>query len=156
MRCPECQNDGSKVVESRDSGLENSGVRRRRQCLACGYRFTTYERIEPSHLMVVKRDGRRENFNRDKVAGGIFRAFEKRPFPAEKIHQLVDGVVSQLRHSGEIEVPSRLIGEIVMEHLLQADDVAYVRFASVYRSFSDLGSFEAELARLRNLQDKPQ
>lgn len=154
MRCPDCHKSDSKVVESRDSNTELSGIRRRRQCLACGHRFTTYERIEPAHLMVVKKDGRRENFDRNKVAGGVFRAFEKRPLPAEKIHTLIDGIVTQLRNSGEVEVQSTMIGELVMQHLIKADDVAYVRFASVYRSFSDLGSFEAELTRLRNLQDK--
>lgn len=154
MRCPDCHKSDSKVVESRDSNAEASGIRRRRQCLACGHRFTTYERIEPAHLMVVKKDGRRENFDRNKVAGGVFRAFEKRSFPAEKIHTLVDGIVTELRNSGEVEVQSTMIGELVMQHLLSADDVAYVRFASVYRSFTDLGSFEAELTRLRNLQDK--
>lgn len=155
MHCPECRHHTSKVVESRDSGSSGSGVRRRRQCLSCGYRFTTYERIEPSHLMVIKRDGRRENFDRNKLAGGVLRAFEKRPWPADKIHLLIDTVVDDLRRSGEVEVASQQIGEMVMQQLLQADDVAYVRFASVYRSFSDLGSFEAELARLRDLQNKP-
>ncbi len=125
-------------------------IRRRRQCLRCGFRFTTYERAESAKLSVVKKDGRRELFDREKVSGGIYRACEKRPVAVALIEEVVDQIERDLRARGEAEIVSSEIGELVMQKLITLDDVAYVRFASVYRSFADLASFEAEVARLKN------
>lgn len=125
-------------------------IRRRRQCLRCNYRFTTYERIEAAKMSVVKKDGRRELFSRDKVSSGIYRACEKRPVAVALIEEIVDQIERDIRARGEAEVPTTAVGELVMEKLAAVDDVAYVRFASVYRSFTDLASFEAELTKLRN------
>lgn len=148
MKCRECDYLDSKVIESRD--LDEGGqIRRRRQCLRCNYRFTTYERIEMPALIVVKKDGRREPFDRDKVASGMYRACEKRPVQVALIEEVINQIERELRGRGEAEIPSGEIGELVMAKLEAIDDVAYVRFASVYRSFADLGSFEAELARLK-------
>jgi transcriptional repressor NrdR len=148
MRCPVCEHDSSRVMESRD--LEDgASVRRRRECLDCGHRFTTYERVERPPLMVVKKDDRREPFNRQKIASGIYRACEKRPIPAARIEELITTIEQRVRGLGELEVPGGTIGEFVMEALMKLDDVAYVRFASVYRSFTDVASFETELARLK-------
>lgn len=151
MGCPNCNNHDSKVLESRD--VENgSSIRRRRQCLACGFRFTTYERVETPSLMVVKRNGDRELFSREKLSRGIYRAFEKRPVPAEVIESLISDIEREVKTTGESEVASVHIGELLMDRLINIDDVAYVRFASVYRSFTDIKSFEAELARLKKRQ----
>ncbi|HUC86807.1 MAG TPA: transcriptional regulator NrdR [Candidatus Saccharimonadales bacterium] len=148
MKCPICEHDSSRVMESRD--LEDgASIRRRRECLDCGHRFTTYERIERPPLMVVKKDGRREPFNRPKIANGIYRASEKRPIPAARIEELITSIEQQVRGLGELEVPVGVVGEIAMTELMRLDDVAYVRFASVYRSFTDVASFETELARLK-------
>jgi transcriptional repressor NrdR len=148
MRCPDCEHIDSKVIESRD--LEEGGsIRRRRQCLSCGFRFTTYERVDSPRLSVVKKDGRREPFDRDKIAGGIYRACEKRPIAVGRVEAVIGEIERETRALGEPEVPVGKIGEIVMRQLLALDDVAYVRFASVYRSFTDVESFEAELARLK-------
>ena len=149
MRCPDCEYLDSKVVESRD--LEDgASIRRRRQCLSCGYRFTTYERADLARLTVIKRDGRREPFARTKISGGIYRACEKRPIAVAQIEQLITDIERDVRALGESEVQVIKIGEIIMARLLELDDVAYVRFASVYRSFADVESFEAELARLKS------
>ena len=148
MRCPDCSYLDSKVIESRD--LEDGGsIRRRRQCLKCGFRFTTYERTEQPRLTVVKKDGRREPFSREKIAGGTYRACEKRPIPVAQIEDVISEIEREIRAMGEPEVSVNKIGEIIMQQLLALDDVAYVRFASVYRSFTDVESFEAELARLK-------
>jgi len=136
------------VIESRDA--DGLSIRRRRQCLRCGFRFTTYERAESAKLSVVKKDGRRELFDREKVSGGIYRACEKRPVAVALIEEVVDQIERDLRARGEAEIVSSEIGELVMQKLIAMDDVAYVRFASVYRSFTDLASFEAEVARLKN------
>ncbi len=149
MKCYECNYLDSKVIESRDLD-ESSTIRRRRQCLSCGTRFTTYERMEMPALAVVKKDGRRELFNRDKVASGIYRAVEKRPIAIAQIEELIVRIERQVRSMGESEVSSTRIGELVMQGLEGLDDVAYVRFASVYRSFTDVASFEAELQRLKS------
>jgi len=133
------------VVDSRD---DESVVRRRRECLGCKHRYTTYERMEAPRLFVVKKDGRREQYNRDKIVGGLQRACEKRPISETQIEETVSSIERELFSRGENEVPTAMIGEKVMEALKRLDKVAYIRFASVYRSFDDLGSFEAELAEL--------
>lgn len=148
MRCPDCSNTDSKVVESRDLD-DGASIRRRRQCLRCSFRFTTYERTEQPRLTIIKKDGRREPFHREKVAGGLYRACEKRLIPVGRIEALIGEIERELRAMGEPEVPVTKIGEIIMHRLLTLDDVAYVRFASVYRSFTDVESFEMELARLK-------
>ena len=148
MRCFDCGYLDSKVVESRDLD-DNATIRRRRQCLSCGSRFTTYERMEQPALVVVKKDGRRELFNRDKVAGGIYRAVEKRPVAIASVEALIAQIERELRGRSEGEVSSEVIGEIIMTRLMALDDVAYVRFASVYRSFTDVASFERELRRMK-------
>ena len=149
MKCPQCGQCSSKVMESRDLE-EGASIRRRRECLDCGHRYTTYERIERPPLVVIKKDGTRQPFQREKIAAGIYRACEKRPIPVERIEALVSAVELKVRGLGEIEVPVGEIGEIVMQALLELDDVAYVRFASVYRSFTDVASFEAEFQRLKS------
>lgn len=148
MRCPACDHENSRVMESRDLD-DGATIRRRRQCLECSTRFTTYERIEHPPLIVIKKDGRRQPFSRDKIAGGIYRACEKRPIPVARIEALTNDIEQAVRALGEPEVPVRDIGEIVIDRLLTLDDVAYVRFASVYRAFTDVASFERELARLK-------
>jgi len=148
MRCPDCGYLDSKVVESRDLE-EGAQIRRRRQCLKCNFRFTTYERTEQPRLTIIKKDGRREPFDRQKLAGGLYRACEKRPVAAAQLEELMNQIERELRSAGEPEIPVERIGELAMERLLELDDVAYVRFASVYRSFTDVESFEAELARLK-------
>ncbi len=149
MKCHACSYLDSKVIESRDLD-DSSTIRRRRQCLSCGARFTTYERMEMPTMAVVKKDGRRELFNRDKVASGIYRAVEKRPIAIARIEELIIRIEREVRSCGESEIASDRIGELVMTGLEELDDVAYVRFASVYRSFTDVASFEAELRRLRS------
>ena len=148
MKCFDCDYLDSKVIESRDLD-DSSTIRRRRQCLKCGARFTTYERMEMPTLAVIKKDGRRELFSRDKVASGIYRAVEKRPISIAHVEDLITQVERELRALGEAEIHSTRIGELVMDRLGQLDDIAYVRFASVYRSFTDVASFEAELKRLK-------
>lgn len=151
MKCRDCDYLDSKVIESRD--LDDSAtVRRRRQCLRCGYRFTTYERIEMPNLVVVKKDGRREMFDRDKIASGIYKACEKRPISIALVQEVIAIIERDVRARGEAEVNSKIIGEIIMDKLMALDEVAYVRFASVYRSFTDLASFEAELSKLRKVK----
>jgi len=146
MRCPYCQNDDSRVVDTRKVG---SAVRRRRECLSCSQRFTTYERLAPISLFVVKRDGRREPFNREKLARGIQLACVKRPLSQEVIESTVGEIESDLYAMGKAEVDSDLIGEIVMDELRKLDDVAYVRFASVYRRFEDVDSLAEEISEFR-------
>jgi transcriptional repressor NrdR len=142
MRCPYCQSLDSKVVDSRDT---EAGIRRRRECLACGRRFTTYERIETMPLWVVKKDGRREEFNRHKLLTGLLIASKKREVAPERLEALVDDVENRLRGEHLTEVPSQTLGEMVMERLREIDEIAYVRFASVYRSFKDVGEMRAEI-----------
>ncbi|BAD41746.1 transcriptional regulator NrdR [Symbiobacterium thermophilum] len=146
MKCPFCGGE-SRVLESRPASDEEA-VRRRRECLACGRRFTTMERVEVPPLIVVKKDGRREPFNRDKLLTGVLKACEKRPVPMEVIEKLADDIERDLRSSLDREVPSVVIGERVMEALRQVDGVAYVRFASVYREFKDLNEFREQLEQL--------
>ena len=144
MKCPYCGNK-SKVIDSRSTG---EGIRRRRECKTCGQRFTTYERVAPIQLMVVKVDGRREEFDRDKLLAGVRKACAKRPISTEAIEELVSGIEGKLYSREEREVESRVIGEMVMERLRRLDDVAYVRFASVYRRFADVESLAQEIEEL--------
>ena len=143
--CPTCRKSETRVVDSRD---DENVVRRRRECLACKARFTTYERMEAPRQYVVKKDGRREQYNRDKVLAGLHRACEKRPVSEAQMDEIVAGVERELFARGENEVPSAMIGEKLMEALKDVDKVAYIRFASVYRSFDDIDRFQAELAEL--------
>ena len=147
MRCPKCSADDDRVIDSRSvrGGL---AIRRRRVCNACGHRFTTYEEILKSGLRVIKRDGRREDFDRRKLAAGIARACEKRPISEAEIEALVDAVVAEIEAEYEREVPSTVIGRKVMDRLEKLDEVAYVRFASVYRRFRDVSQFLSEVESL--------
>jgi len=142
MKCPYCGATESRVVDTREVG---DGIRRRRECQACAQRFTTYEQVAKVNLLVVKRDGRREPFDRQKLFEGIRRACTKRPVSSERIEQLVSHIESNLYSLGQTEVSSRTIGEMVMERLREIDDVAYVRFASVYRTISDLEAFRRQV-----------
>jgi transcriptional repressor NrdR len=144
MKCPYCGYKEDKVVDSRATAGEQA-IRRRRECLKCGKRFTTYEYIEEVSLMVVKKDGRREPFDRKKILAGVIRACEKRPISMEKMEEIITQVERAIQRKSDREVPSSRIGELVMERLKVLDDVAYVRFASVYRQFKDLGQFMEEL-----------
>ena len=145
MFCPFCSNDNSKVIDSRDSG---DSIRRRRECLRCGLRFTTYERVQTRALLVAKRDGRREEFDREKLWASVKSACAKRPLPIGSIEKIIDEIETQLSNAGRAEIPSRSIGELVMERLRDLDRVAYIRFASVYRDFRDIESFKEEVEAL--------
>ena len=145
MHCPYCGSEDSKVTDSRHV---EGGIKRRRQCLQCGFRFTTYERVENADLIIVKKDGRREEFNRQKLLSGVRKACEKRPLPIGTVERLVDDVESELRRLGRMEVPSSVVGEMVMERLKELDHIAYIRFASVYRAFADIGSLKQEVDTL--------
>lgn len=151
MKCPFCGNEDSKVIDSRPTD-EGERIRRRRECTACGKRFTTYEIIESVPLIVVKKDNSREPFNRQKLFNGILRSCEKRPVSIETIENTVTEIESQLQNSLEKEVTSKRIGELTMEKLKDIDEVAYVRFASVYRQFKDINTFVEEVTKL--LQEK--
>ena len=140
MRCPKCDNLEDKVIDSR-SARNGAVIRRRRMCLGCGHRFTTYEEIVRAHLRVAKRDGRHEELSREKLISGIERACEKRPISAEAIERMVEGIMEEIEKEYEREVPSRVIGQKVMDRLEKMDDVAFVRFASVYRRFKDVKQF---------------
>jgi transcriptional repressor NrdR len=148
MKCGQCGSDDTKVIESRDVDASQA-VRRRRACIACGYRFTTYERVERPQLVVVKKDGTRQLFNRTKLSAGLYRACEKTPVTSLQLEDLVNSVEQQLYNCGDAEVQSGKIGELVMERLPELNEVAYVRFASVYRRFKDIASFERELSQIR-------
>jgi transcriptional repressor NrdR len=148
MKCSQCASDDTKVIESRDVS-EGQAVRRRRACVACGYRFTTYERIERPQLIVVKNDGTRELFNRQKLLAGLYRACEKTSVSSMQLEQLVSSIEQQLYNCADGEVPTGKIGEMVMDRMAALDEVAYVRFASVYRRFKDIASFERELSHIR-------
>lgn len=148
MKCMKCTHLESKVVESRDIG-SGSSVRRRRQCLGCSHRFTTYERAETPYLVVNKKDGRQELFERSKLLGGLNKAIQKCPVNPQQLEELVDDIERSIHEQGDTEVDSYRIGEMVMERLMDVDEVAYIRFASVYRSFSDIASFEEELRRVK-------
>jgi transcriptional repressor NrdR len=147
VNCPFCTHVDTRVVDSR-LGREGNNIRRRRECEECGKRFTTYERVEEMLPLVVKKDGRRESFDRHKIVAGMKRACEKRPVSIATIEQFVDRLEHQLQESGEKEIPSSRVGEAVMEALHEIDQVAYVRFASVYREFRDINEFMSELTEI--------
>ncbi|MBI2107814.1 transcriptional repressor NrdR [Candidatus Woesearchaeota archaeon] len=148
MKCPYCNNQETQVTDTRETeSLE--ATRRRRECAKCGKRFTTYERVEEADIVVVKKDGKRERFQRQKLLNGILKACEKRSVPLEKIEKIADDVESDLRKRDSVEIDSRVIGEITMRKLKSLDKIAYIRFASVYREFEDLDRFEEELEKLQ-------
>ncbi|MCI8814357.1 MAG: transcriptional repressor NrdR [Lachnospiraceae bacterium] len=147
MRCPFCNQENTRVVDSRPVE-ENNSIRRRRLCDACGKRFTTYEKVETIPLIVIKKDMSREQYNRAKVEDGVLRACYKRPISVETLDETIDAIETQIFNEGEREIPSARIGEIVMEHLKDLDGVAYVRFASVYREFKDVNTFMDELKKI--------
>ncbi len=146
MRCPFCGFSDSKVTNSREA---DSGIRRRRECRKCGVRFTTYERVQSTALMVSKQDGRREEFDREKLVGGLRKACTKRPIPSRTVEKMVEDIETELQQLGLGEVPSSKIGEMIMERLRKVDRVAYIRYASVYRDFQDIESFEQAVKDLR-------
>ena len=150
MKCPYCSNEESKVTDSRTA---EDGIRRRRECLRCGLRFTTYERVQSVALQVIKRDGRHEDFNREKLAAGIRKSWTKRPLKLEAIDKAVDDIEQEVQKLGRAEVPSSLVGEMVMEELKRLDRVAYIRFASVYRDFADIDNFREEIESLMNARE---
>ena len=145
MNCPYCGYHDSKVIDSRDV---NEGIRRRRQCLNCSSRFTTYERLQPASLFVIKKDGRHEEFDRTKLLTGIRKACEKRPLPTGAVDKLADDIEAELYHLGKAEIPSAVIGDMVMERLKSLDYIAYIRFASVYREFTDITALKQEVDTL--------
>ena len=145
MNCPYCGYHDSKVIDSRDV---NEGIRRRRQCLSCSSRFTTYERLQPASLFVIKKDERREEFSRNKLLTGIRKACEKRPLPTGTVDKLADDIEAELYQLGKAEIPSTTIGEMVMERLKSLDYIAYIRFASVYREFTDITALKQEVDTL--------
>lgn len=147
MKCPFCNQDNTQVVDSRPAD-DNTAIRRRRMCDACGKRFTTYEKVETIPLIVIKKDQNREQFDRSKIEAGVLRACHKRPVSAEQIHRLVDDVETEVFNLEEREIPSSVIGEIVMDKLKDLEAVAYVRFASVYREFKDVNTFMDELKKI--------
>jgi transcriptional repressor NrdR len=154
MRCPRCSSEGTRVIDSRD--LEaGSTIRRRRECEACSYRFTTYERPEGSRLTVIKRDGSRQEFDRNKVRTGLMKALEKRPVTLERVEQAVDDIEATLRTRGEPEVASMEIGRLATEALRDIDQVAYIRFASVYHAFEDIDTFKREVDQLVRQRQRP-
>ena len=147
MKCPFCNQDNTRVVDSRPAD-DNTAIRRRRMCDACGKRFTTYEKVETIPLIVIKKDQNREQFVRSKIEAGVLRACHKRPVSAEQIHRLVDDVETEVFNLEGREIPSSVIGEIVMDKLKDLEAVAYVRFASVYREFKDVNTFMDELKKI--------
>lgn len=150
MRCPRCQHNNSRVIDSRQAD-DGRAIRRRRECENCSFRFTTFERIEAAPLLVIKKNGEREEFNRDKILRGLIRSAEKRPVAMEQMEQIVNHVENRVRSLGENEVSTNLIGEYVMEDLVDLDEIAYIRFASVYRQFKDMSVF---LKELQDIVDK--
>ena len=144
MKCPYCNHNQDKVIDSRET-MEGVSIRRRRECINCGRRFTTYEYIEKTPLMVVKKDGRRESFKRQKIIAGVLNACQKRPVSIETVEKLASSVEMEIQKKFDREVDSKYIGELVIEEIALLDDVAYVRFASVYRQFKDVNQFMREL-----------
>ncbi|WP_139491681.1 transcriptional regulator NrdR [Brevibacillus dissolubilis] len=160
MRCPFCEFNGTRVLDSRPFN-NNKSIRRRRECEECSRRFTTFEMVEETPLLIVKKDGVREEFNRDKILRGLIRACEKRPVALATLENVVNEIEKELRSSARSEIPSKDVGELVMERLYYIDEVAYVRFASVYRQFKDINVFMRELedllaqARLKGIEGVP-
>ena len=147
MKCPFCSEDTDKVIDSR-SAKNGQSIRRRRECQNCNRRFTTYEYIEMTPVYIKKKDGRLEKFDRNKIKKGIMKALEKRPVDHEKIDEILNGIEEKIRRGGSEEIESKIIGEYVMDALKEVDHVAYIRFASVYRSFTDISSFQEEVRNL--------
>jgi transcriptional repressor NrdR len=152
MNCPYCKNADSRVIDSRDV---NEGIRRRRQCLSCNSRFTTYERLQPASLFIVKKDQRREEYSREKLLSGVRKACEKRPLPTGAIENSVNEIEAELYNQGKAEIPSTLVGDMVMEKLKKMDYIAYIRFASVYREFADIRALKEAVDNLVVVQNKP-
>lgn len=155
MLCPKCQSSQTKVIDSR-SVDDDTSIRRRRECLNCGYRFNTYERVERTPLLVVKRDGTREEFSREKLLRGIIRSAEKRPITREQMERLASAVENDIRNYTDTEIPSEQIGEYVMPRLLELDEVSYIRFASVYRQFQSREMFMKELENMMKSRSEVQ
>ncbi len=153
MKCPFCNNYESKVVDSRPTE-EGCAIRRRRECNSCKKRFTTYEKIEETPLIIVKKDGNRESYNKDKILSGIIKACEKRPVSFEQMEKMISSIEKTLQNKLEKEIYSKYIGELIMNHLKTLDEVAYVRFASVYRQFKDINTFVDELTKLLDEKKK--
>lgn len=151
MKCSRCQEADTKVIESRDVA-DGEAIRRRRVCTNCEYRFTTYERVERPQLVVIKNNGTRELFSREKLLSGLYRACEKTPVTSLQLEHLVAQVEEELYACGESEIPSSKIGQLIMDHLAALNEVAYVRFASVYRRFKDIAGFEKELSQIREIK----
>jgi transcriptional repressor NrdR len=151
MKCPSCDEPETKVIDSRGVG---DGIRRRRQCTMCNSRFTTYERLQSANLLIVKKDSRREDFNRDKLLTGIRKACEKRPLPIGTIEKLVDNIEIELYRLGKAEIPSSVIGDMVIERLYGIDHIAHIRFASVYREFADLATLKQAVDTLTETKAK--
>lgn len=147
MKCPYCGNDDTRVIDSRPAEDGNS-IRRRRSCDTCGKRFTTYEKVETIPMIIIKKDNSREQYDRAKIEGGVLRACYKRPVSASQIQQTIDAIETDIFSREEKEIPSSVIGEVVMERLKDLDPVAYVRFASVYREFKDVDTFMSELKKI--------
>ena len=147
MKCPYCGNFDTRVIDSRPAE-DGTSIRRRRSCDACGKRFTTYEKVETIPMIIIKKDNNREQYDRKKIEGGVLRACYKRPVPADAIEATIDSIEKDIFSREEKEIPSSVIGEIVMERLKELDAVAYVRFASVYREFKDVNTFMAELKKI--------
>ena len=149
MRCPFCSYEDTQVKDSRQTE-DGSAIRRRRLCPSCGSRFTSYERVQLRDLTVIKKDGKRAVFNRDKLANSILTALRKRKVDSERVEKLISGIVRRLESSGEVDIPSHMIGQLVMESLSEIDQVAYVRFASVYKNFREVQDFENFLGELKD------
>ncbi|HSX44525.1 MAG TPA: transcriptional regulator NrdR [Candidatus Saccharimonadales bacterium] len=148
MKCSRCKSDDTKVIESRDV-TDGDAIRRRRECVVCQHRFTTYERVERPQIIVIKNNGTRELFDRSKLLAGLYRASEKTPVTSLQLERLVADIEQELQAQGESEVPSKTIGDMVMKQLANLNEVAYVRFASVYRRFKDIAGFERELLQIK-------
>lgn len=148
MKCSRCQQADTKVIESRDV-TDGQAIRRRRACTACGYRFTTYERVEKPQIIVIKNNGTRELFSREKLLAGLYRACEKTPVTSLQLERVVADIEQHIYDCGDQEIPTATIGDLVMERLAKLNEVAYVRFASVYRRFKDIAGFERELIQIR-------
>ncbi|MDX9804057.1 MAG: transcriptional regulator NrdR [Dehalococcoidales bacterium] len=146
MKCPYCEHPDSRVIDSRES---SEGIRRRRQCISCSQRFTTYERLQPVVLYVVKKDQRREEFSKEKLLSGLRKACEKRPLPVARVEQMAEEIEADLLALGKAEISSSIIGDMVMEKLKMVDKIAYIRFASVYRDFTDIDALKSELEALK-------
>lgn len=153
MICPFCTHEFTRVVDKRE-GTGGKTTRRRRQCQKCDRRFTTFERVETLDLLIIKKDGKREIFDRAKLRSGIIKSCEKRPVSADEIEKIIDEIEANLRKNGSKEIPSKKIGELVIKRLKKLDEIAYIRFASVYRQFADLSDFEKELSKLSVVRNK--